>query len=336
MVTTADVLPACLPPETRFLEGGSLRCIHWKPTGVVHGLVLLAPGAQGGMGPWQNPSGDSRLANPTFLFSSAIPCIYNELAQQLAQAGFAVAHITWRLPPSRAGTPRSVLTSARSLLECAADVATAARFLRVAHELDAQTPTLPLVLVGYCFGAAAASAAAALALTGGKITKAKPTTTALAAGGPKTHIFGATTPASSCSLGGPLVGVVGLSTAFRADDMKSRVGGNAYGGCDSTTCAETLARFAVPLLMMHGLDDTVVDVDHAALFFEAAQGPKSLALLIGAGHTLSARSAAVVPTVLTWVRTLARRHAVTGVLTGQVRPPPEVENGVAFGRVITM
>lgn len=121
---------------------------HYRPSGPVRGLVVLAPGSRGGMGPGQTPSTIGK-------FDPAIRCIYTLLARQLsAEPGLAVCHFNWRKNPTRKGAPPGTLKSPVTLQEGASDVGLAARYLRATHGA-----ALPLVLVGFSFGSPAVVAA---------------------------------------------------------------------------------------------------------------------------------------------------------------------------------
>ena len=147
-------------PEVRKLTGdgrGPMNVHYYKPIGLAaRGLVVLAPGSRGGMGPGQVHKGE---ASTIGLFDPSIRCIYTLLARHLAPQGFAVCHLNWRLCPTRKGAPPGTLKSPVSLLHGAGDIALAARFLRAQHGAE-----LPLVLAGFSFGGPSVMAAGALAV----------------------------------------------------------------------------------------------------------------------------------------------------------------------------
>lgn len=58
----------------------------------------------------------------------------------------------------------------------------------------------------------------------------------------------------------------------------------------------------IPLLIVHGLDDTTVPVEHGRMLFAAAGEPKRLLLLPNHGHSFSCQSERFVPAVAAWVR----------------------------------
>ena len=285
-----------LSGTSRILDNG-LRVHHYAPAGTTRGLVVMAPGSAGGMGPGQTTNHPER-----YLFSPEIESIYTATAKQLASANFAVCALTWRTPPTRAGASPARRKMEAALRDGAHDVATAARFLRVAHEGHCGAATLPMVLVGYCFGVPAAMAAASRALC---------------------HETGFVVA--------PLAGVVALSPALRIDG-----GAHEYGGHDSASSTDRLATAGVPLLIMHGLADHVLDTAHASLLFDGSRGPKAAVWLQGAGHQLIERAEDVVATLVAWVPTLFRRYDVVGLLGPQLAPPRECCDGIPFGRQLCM
>jgi dipeptidyl aminopeptidase/acylaminoacyl peptidase len=56
-----------------------------------------------------------------------------------------------------------------------------------------------------------------------------------------------------------------------------------------------------PLLLVHGVEDVTVPVDHAYRLYNAAGDPKDLVILEGAGHRLRQQETAV-QTVLDWLK----------------------------------
>ena len=291
-----------LSGTARLIENG-LRIHHYKPyrpglPTAVRGLVVLAPGSRGGMGPGQTAD-FPHLG----LFSPEIDSIYTEVARSLAEDhGMGVAHLTWRTPPTRAGASPALRKMPAMLREAANDVAAAARFLRVAHESQPGAATLPLVLIGYCFGAAAVMAAASRAL----------------------H-------AEAGFALEPLAGVACLAISPRIDGTKHQ-----YGGHDTVSAANTLGAHGIPLLMLHGSTDDVCDASCSQLLFEGAPGPKSLLILHGSAHNLVHRAAEAVSLLKdAWVPTLVRRWGVIGALDpSQTEAPAECCEGIAFGKAL--
>ena len=157
---------------------------------------------------------------------------------------------------------------------------------------------LPLVLVGFSYGAPSVMAAAALALQ----------------------------PAADRSLAeslGQLAGVVTLGCGMRVRpegelvDVGRRLKGGAsrstaqdgYGGCDSQGCVEAFERASLPLCMLHGLRDVTVDPAASAAIFELARGPKTAVWLRGADHHMRSRSDEVVATLVVWLAALLRARS---------------------------
>ena len=105
------------------LGGDGLRAHFYKAEKPVVGLIVLAPGSRGGMGPGQTPSTIGK-------FSPDIRCIYTLVAKQLASRGIATLHFTWRLNPTRKGAPAGTLKSPSQLVLGVEDISLAARFLR--------------------------------------------------------------------------------------------------------------------------------------------------------------------------------------------------------------
>ena len=277
------------PPELRRIaEDGAqkrLRIHHHRPPGggPPRGIVVLAPGSMGGMGPGQTPATWGK-------FNPQIRSVFSLLARQLAADGIAFAHLHWRSCPTRKGAPPGTLKSAKTLREGARDVALAARFLRRTYG-----PDPPLVLVGFSFGCAAVLAAAATALDGGS-------------GGGRSAL-------------GPLAGVVTIAGGLRVGvggpkDVEAigdrLVGGMSrskpreYGGRESFGCVRALARARVPLLLAHGLADVTVDPEASAAIFRMAKGPKALLWLRGADHHSRARFDVLNRCLAEWVAALLR------------------------------
>ena len=238
--------------------------------------------------------------------------MYTTLAHRLVEDGCAVCHFTWKTPPIRPGA-RGLLKMPKTLRDGTADVAAAVRCLRVAHEEDSMYYSLPLVIVGYCFGVPAALAAVANSL------RREAATPSLRKGSPEAVALG------------PLAGILGISSAMRADTAE-----NDYHGCDTITCIQDLAPVGVPLLLMHGLDDSVVDVNSVAMLFDAIPGPKAAAWMIAGDHSLMSRFDVAVEAAYAWVVGLIRRYEVAGGIVRQLAPPKEAESGIPFGRMVTM
>ena len=98
---------------------GAPLSIHHYHRGVAtppQGLVVLAPGSRGGMGPGQTPATIGK-------FYPATRSVYTALARQLAARRVAVCHLTWRSNPTRPGAPRGTLKAPQTLLDGATDIA---------------------------------------------------------------------------------------------------------------------------------------------------------------------------------------------------------------------
>ena len=300
--------PAEHPPQAqaklRVLHN-KLRCLHYEPArgGDANGLIVLAPGGAGGMGPGQFE------LDPSPAFSAGKASLYSVLARRLAEANFAVCHFAWRRDfPSRieGSTPR---TPGR-LRECALDVAAAVQSLRAAH--DHHGP-LPVVLVGYSTEACAAvMAAAALSLDNTGYTR----------GGEAARDLG------------PIAGVLCLSGGVRTNDAV-----HDYGGIDTIGCLETFKANNLPVLMMHGLNDNTIEPEATALAYESARGPAAAYFVRGADHTLTSRFDAVLTQLLRWVPSLFRRFGVlgdAGAQSGRLvgRGPGEPGAGVGEGGAV--
>jgi len=72
-----------------------------------------------------------------------------------------------------------------------------------------------------------------------------------------------------------------------------------FDAYDLPAAAANLAGF--PLLIVHGLDDTTVPVEHGRILFAAAKEPKRLLLLPDHGHSFSCQSERFVPAIAAWV-----------------------------------
>ena len=276
-----------------------MRALHYTPAhgAPAKGLVVLAPGGMGGMGPGV-PQGAGNS------FSAAVPSIYSLLARSLVDDfQLAVMHFTWKVPTK--ATPGQVVGDAvrtsHRVKECADDVAAAARALRVAH--GGVFGQVPIVLIGFSSEACAAVMAAALLATAGK---------QIAEGI------------------APLAGVICIAPGLRTNDAR-----HSYGGCDTLGCLEAMAKLRLPLLLMHGLDDQAIEPESTALCFEAAGGPRGAVFVQHAGHDLGTRADDVLTRLLDWVPKLFRRFDVVGQSGGQFEVP-ELDEALGLGRVDTL
>ena len=317
---------------------------HYRPpvgTGV-RGLIVLAPGSRGGMGPGQTSSTIGK-------FDPAIRCIYPLLARHLAaELGLAVCQFNWRKCPTRKGAPPGTLKSAETLAQGAADVALAVRFLRATHD---GSELLPLVLVGFSFGSPAVLAAAKLSCgldmipsaatssaTHSDVTRELECASANEQPGTQPAAVACAlavcddeqresgrksgSRAERCSLG-PLLGVISLSGGLRvAIDgsaelirIGDRLEGGAsrsrpkdYAGCDSESCVRALADAGVPVLFTHGLADVTVDPNASKAIYDAAPGPKTILWLDGADHHCRARFDELLGTLGAWIFALFHRY----------------------------
>ena len=310
-----------VPPEVRVLDHG-LRVHHYRPVGkVCRGIVVLAPGGRGGMGPGElSPSGGQaspRAGSSTTmsagLFSPSIVSVFTRLGVSLTKEGIAVCHLTWRSPPMRPGASRDLLHKVKTLREAQLEIEAAVRFMRTVHELDSLSPALPLVLVGFCFGGAAALAAAATSLRSTVPVRGPPTM-------PENKGLG------------PLAGVLGMGLALRIDDGSPT---RSYADLDTFNCVPVLARAAVPLLLLHGTSDELIGATAASLLFDAIEGPKAAGWLVGAEHDLISRHEAAHQTAHAWILGLLHRSRVCGGMLMQMQPPKESEEGIPFGRAVT-
>jgi dienelactone hydrolase len=310
-----------VPPEVRVLDHG-LRVHHYRPIGkVCRGIVVLAPGGRGGMGPGElSPSGGQaspRAGSSTTmsagLFSPSIVSVFSRLGVSLTKEGIAVCHLTWRSPPIRLGASRELLHTVKTLREAQLEIEAAVRFMRTVHELDSLSPALPLVLVGFCFGGAAALAAAATSLRATLPFRGPPTL-----------------PVNKGL--GPLAGVLGMGLALRIDDGSPT---RSYADLDTFNCVPVLARAAVPLLLLHGTSDELIGATAANLLFDAIEGPKAAGWLVGAEHDLISRHEAAHQTAHAWILGLLHRSRVCGGMLMQMQPPKESEEGIPFGRAVT-
>ena len=277
-----------------------LRIHHYRPEGGrPRGLVLLAPGSRGGMGPGQKQETRG-------FFSPTIRSTYGALAPVLAsEHRFAVCHFTWRKPPTRAGQGRGTLKDPNTLREGVEDIGVAARFLRSLYGDE-----LPLVLVGFSFGGPSSMAAAKASLTD------------------PGHSLG--------PLAGVVTLGTGLRTAYGGSLVqlgKSLRGGASrsephdYGGLDSEACVDAYAAVGLPLLMAHGLADTTVDPRASQAIFGRAPGPKGAVWLTGTDHQMESRYDDLLGLLLEWVPALLapRQSAAVQAAQQQYEQPAAAE-----------
>ena len=271
----------------------NLRAHYYCAQGRTVGLLVLAPGSRGGMGPGQITGKSGTIGQ----FSSAIrDCIYPKLAQQLASRGIASVHFTWRLNPTRKGAPPGTLKSPAQMMLGVEDISLAARYLR-AQQGEAGR-TLPLVLIGFSFGGPAVMAAGALAVSDG--------------GGERAPGEGVAPIAAVVTMGcGMRVGKDG-SSAFKETGLRL-VGGSSkakpheYSGLDSESCVDAFAAAGLPLAMIHGLTDVTVDPEASATIFKRARGPKVALWLRGGDHHSRNRTDVVLETLGQWIPALLER-----------------------------
>ena len=261
--------------------------------------------------PGISPSAASGAASAA-LFSPHMVSIYTVLSTALTFEGIAVCHVTWRSPPLRPGALHDKILKSKTLKDGVSEIACAVKYMRRTHETDALAPTLPLVLVGHCYGGAAALAAAAISQR---------------------------TPPSDRLALGPLAGVVALALAPR-HGVNGRTSGLSAAGrlCeagDTLSCMQQLTDASVPLLLLHGTSDSVIGLAEVALLFDAAVGPKAAGWLIGAEHDLHSRADAVVATTAKWALGLLRRYAVSSGMLTQLPPPREADEGIPFGQALS-
>jgi alpha-beta hydrolase superfamily lysophospholipase len=232
------------------------------------------------------------------VFSPVSSSIFSVLSRRLAEEGLAVCHFAWRSP-----SHGSSMRTPRRVRECADDVVAAVNSLRVAHDdSTAGTAPLPVVLVAHSSEACAAvMAAGALSLSG----------------------------AEKRALG-PLAGVVALASGMRVNDSRYN-----YGVCDTTGCLETFAKHGTPLMLMHGLADTIVEAQASRLIFESARGPRAAVLLRDCDHQMDARADEVTARLLEWVPALQRRYLVLGDSCGQLACR-EADAALGIGRLETL
>ena len=285
-------------------SGGDSLKAHYYHTKQPKGLVVLAPGSRGGMGPGQIPASVGK-------FDPSIRAVYPQLAKLLNREGIACIHFTWRLNPTRKGAPPGTLKSPVQLLLGVEDISLAARYLRAQQGKAGEA--LPMVILGFSFGGPAVMAAGALACC--------PDTTSL---------DGA--PGAGLS---PLHGVVTMGCGMRVSkqgsqhfkDVGDRLVGGAsrarpreYGGLDSESCVDAYARSNLPLAMIHGLADVTVDPEASATIFARARGPKAALWLRDGDHHSRNRMDVVVATMAEWVPSLLKRPRPESLLSGLGRP----------------
>lgn len=262
------------------LEGG-VRVLHYIPPSNVtpKGLVVILPGDRSMP---MGPGAPAEVKPKSAIFSSSATTIFSVLARRLAEEGYCVSHFAWRAIPANAN-----LRTPQRVRECADDVLASTTSLRLAHDRSsANGAPLPLVLVAHSSeGCAAAMAAACLSLSGAKGRDL-----------------------------GPLAGIVACSSGLRVDDGRFH-----YGGCDTMSCLSTFGRFGMPLMLMHGLEDTTVEAEATALIYESARGPKACCLLRGCDHTMATRFDDALSVLLMWVPGLHKRYGVLGDSRGQLR-----------------
>ena len=284
-------------PRLKTFEGGMRALLYSPAHGTAKGLVVLAPGGMGGMGPCV-PQGTGNT------FSAAIPSMYSVLARRLAEDHqYAVMHFTWKVPTKAfpGQIAGDAVRRAHRVKECSDDVAVAARALRVAH--GGVFGNVPVVLIGFSSEACAGvMAAASLTIAGKKTAEGV----------------------------APLAGVICIAPGLRTNDPRHN-----YGGCDTLSCLEAMASVRLPLLLMHGLEDKAIEPESTALCFEAATGPRSAVFVQHADHDLGARFDDVLTRLLDWVPALFRRFDVVGQSGGQF-DVPELDETLGLGRVDTL
>jgi len=264
----------------------------------------MGPGELSPSGGNMTPRAGSANIKSAGLFSPSLVSVYSALAVRLSEAGVAVCHLTWRSPPIRPGASNEMLKKAKTLKEVTAELEAAVKFLRATHEADTLSPSLPLVLVGFCLGGAACLSAAANTLRSFE---------------PDFQHAGL----------GPLAGIVGIGLAPRVEERTRP--NRSYGGGDTHSAMQALAQRAVPLLLLHGTSDEVVDLPAVALLFETYLGVKAAGWLLGAEHDLASRFDAALETTHAWVLGLLRRYVVTSGMLTQFAPPAEANEGIPFG-----
>ena len=315
-VRSADGTPRLVSVPDRANPQDPLRVMYYCAEGKARGLVVLAPGSRGGMGPGQEHRGPG---NTIGQFKPRISCIYPNVAKELASQGYAVVHLTWRLNPTRKGAPPGTLKSPAQLLLGVADIALAARYARA--QQGKRGARLPLVLIGFSFGGPSTMAAAAIAVT------------------PDDGASAAATGATGLT---PIAGVVTLGCGMRVDhrgseafkDIGNRLVGGAsrarphdYGGVDSESCVDAYAAAGLPLAMIHGLADVTVDPTASATIFARARGPKAALWLEGADHHARSRADVIERTLIEWIPALLTRPLPDGGARGEA----SAGRGVALG-----
>ena len=111
---------------------------------------------------------------------------------------------------------------------------------------------------------------------------------------------------------GPIAGVVCIAPGLRTNDRQWH-----YGGCDTLSCLGAMGTAQLPLLLLHGLSDTIIEPESTVLAFNASSGPTAATLIQHADHTLKARFDDVLTLLLGWLPDLVRRYQVVGDAAGQ-------------------
>lgn len=258
-------------PKKHIITAGLPCFIFLPPSSQPKGLLLLAPGSWGGMGPGQSSE------KTRGIFSLKIHTIYSEMAAVLSQEfGYLVSLFTWRKPPSRRGAPIGTLRSPQTLLEGAADVQMAGKYLRkYAATVCSNAKDLPMVLVGFSFGGPSVLAASKQTLD-----------------------ESSSLSSASVSLL-PLAGVITIGTGFREDQ-----GAVVFNGLDSHCCAAALSVNRIPLCLLCGLADRTVPPEWSQDIFRKSGGPKAAVWLEGASHHMISRLPAATEVLLRWVPAL--------------------------------
>lgn len=284
-----------VPPMLKTLENGQ-RCLHYTPAAGVATRGFVVI-TPGGPGMPMGPGAAPELSPRSGpVFSSGTTTIFSVLARRLTEEGYIVCHMSWRV----ARPNGTALRLPRRVRECADDIVTAAQSLRVAY--DSRDAPLPVALLAHSSeGCAAAMAAAALSLTGAK----------------------------GRSLG-PLAGVVTLGTGLRVTDARYN-----YGDCDTLGCLRTYARFGMPIMLMHGLEDPTLEAEATALIYESATGPKAACLLRGCDHSFVSRFDDALSVLLHWVPGLLRRYGVLGDSRGLLHCK-EADRELGLGQSVLM
>ncbi|KAL1519110.1 hypothetical protein AB1Y20_003375 [Prymnesium parvum] len=286
-----------LPPATLTIgdEDGPMSILHYPPSCAPRGLLLLAPGSRGGMGPGQ-------AAATLGKFDSSLRTVYTALSHRMRAAhGLAVCHLNWRACPTRKGAPPGTLKAAATLRAAAKDPCRA----------GGRRALLP---------AGAGRGGGGRRRGGGEEAAIHP------------QDLGPLAGVVSLS-GGLRVAVDGSAHFIEIGDRlrggASRSRPKEYAGCDSESCVQSLARASVPLLLTHGLADTTVDPEASRAIFNAATGPKGILWLKGADHHYRTRSAVLLDSLSQWVPELIDIKASSSVLDRRVETGGESHVGAA-------